>query len=90
MAKKMARNGRKKDIYKGDIHLYTDFIKSILLINLVLDWTKMVPNNNLNKLLKINNTSLLLSYPCNHFYFDIKFSNRPYSNKKRRAWTLLI
>ena len=52
MAKKMARNGRTKDIYKGDIHLYTDFIKSILQINLVLDWTKMVPNNNFNKLLK--------------------------------------
>ena len=28
----------------------------------------------------------LMPYPCSHFYVDIKFGERLYSNKKRRAW----
>ena len=32
----------------------------------------------------------LLPYPCSHFYFDIKFGDRLYSNEKRRAWPLLF
>ena len=32
----------------------------------------------------------LLPYSCNHFYFDINFSNRLYSKEKRRAWPLLF
>ena len=35
-------------------------------------------------------TSSLLPYPCSHFYFDIKFGNRLYSNEKRRTWPLLV
>ena len=27
-----------------------------------------------------------MPYPCSHFYFDIRFGNRLYSNKKKRAW----
>ena len=32
----------------------------------------------------------LMPYPCSHFYFDIKFGNRLYSNEKRRTWPLLF
>ena len=27
-----------------------------------------------------------MPYPCSHFYVDIKFGNRLYSEEKRRAW----
>ena len=35
-------------------------------------------------------TSILLPYPCSHFYFDIKFGDRLYSKEKRRAWPVLL